>query len=127
MKFTKVKTIAAQKFELETGTEYFLKVDSLPRTVHIPAETKDGKEVRPASNVQAIMVTDLQTGQTGELMLTHVLENSLTDGYPDGYNGKIFRIVKGEKLRGKDYFPMQIDEVEIEAENEEPTTAKNKK
>lgn len=113
MKFKRVHTVAAQRFEIEIGKEYFLRVDSGERLVRIPAELKDGKETRPASEVNAVMVTDMLSGETGEMMLNHVMQTALQDNYPDGYKDKIFRVVKGEKQRGKDYYPMQIDEVEI--------------
>lgn len=72
---------------------------------------KDGKERQPPLLAH---VTDLETGQQGQIIVGTVLNSELNSEYPDnGYVGKQFSICQ-RKIEGRDYSTWDIAEIEVE-------------
>jgi len=123
LKFKKVATVAANRFEIPEEKEFFIKFDSAITVIDRPAVmNKDGSEKEPASTMPAAFVTNLLTGEVGQLVLSQVLNDTLTKEYPDaGYVNRFFRVVK-HKVNGKRYFSYEVDEVEVEQDPQPPLT-----
>jgi hypothetical protein len=65
-------------------------------------------------------VTDMETGELGEIILGQILKEKLAEHYPDnGYVGKIFAISKSAPEGSRKYSLFHIAEVQDEPEVEQ--------
>jgi hypothetical protein len=121
LKFKKVATVAANRFELPEEKEFFIKFISAITVIDCPAVmNKDGTEKEPASTMPSAFVTDLITGKIGQLVLSQVLNDAIIKEYPNTEHvNRCFRIVK-HKVNGKRYFSYEVDEIEVEHDPEPP-------
>jgi hypothetical protein len=117
VKFKKVKAVTRPLFKWVNGKERFFRIDS---AMFIGKENKaagDGKKMEAA---HLCFVTDLESGEEGQIILGKVLQEIFKEQYPeDTYVGKAFSIVQN-KVDGKGYNVYVVTEVEVEAD--EPVT-----
>jgi len=71
----------------------------------------DDKKREPA---EICNVIDLTTGEEVQIIVAAVVQSVWEDEYPkDSYVGKGFKITKGVKAAGKQYFQYSVDEIEL--------------
>lgn len=91
------------------GVPLYIKADGAIYTGKPQKGAKEGE--KPADLMPA---TNLETGESGEIIVSAVVKSALDEGYPDaGYVGLAFSITKGDKPKGKRYFQYTVDEVEV--------------
>lgn len=73
--------------------------------------TRDGATMDPADLANVI---NLETGEEAQIIVATVLKGILDDNYPKGaYVKKQFLLTKGEKQKGKRYFPYIVEEIQV--------------
>ena len=85
--------------------------------MHIGKEQKSGRKGATEETKRApatlCNIVNLEDGAEGQLIVSAVVKSILDDEYPQGaYVGKCFAITKHERVRGKDYFPYDVNEIE---------------
>lgn len=108
-KFKVIRQVTLPTFKLTVGIPFAFRVDA---PMYVGKKLKDDKDAKrePATIVN---VTNLDTGEVGQLVLGAVLKGNLEEQYPEAsYVGKSFAILKGEKREGKRYNEYQIMEIE---------------
>lgn len=111
MKFKKVRVVTLPLFKWQANLERYYRFDGAmfqgkPMKENV-AEGAKKKEPAILANV-----TDLETGEQGQIILGKVLQEILTEDYPaDAYVGKCFAIEQ-RKIAGKDYNGYSVTEIE---------------
>lgn len=108
-KFKIVRQVTLPTFKLQVGIPFAFRADGvIVQGKKLKTDTDSKRE--PAS---LLAVTNLDTGEVGQIVLGAVLKGNLEEQYPDqAYVGKSFAILKGEKREGKRYNEYQIMEIE---------------
>lgn len=90
-----------------------------PRYLRIEGAIYLGKEMKPAEGKKPMepahlaRVTDLETGELGEVIVPAVLKSTLEESMPNNaYVGKCFAITKQKRQEGKRYDKFGVDEIE---------------
>lgn len=108
-KFKVVKHVTMPTFKLANDIPLFVTIDD---KIFTGKKLKGEDKKEPAKIVN---VTNLTTGEVGQIVLGTVLLSNLMETYPnDGYVGKSFQITKHSKVAGKEYNNYTILEIEIE-------------
>jgi hypothetical protein len=111
-KITNHVTLPILKFGVEPK---YLRFDA---PAHVGKVVDDKKEPPTMARV-----TDMETGEVGEIILGLVLKENLFDAYPDdSYVGKIFRIAKNAPEGARKYALWEVLEVELEDDAPEATS-----
>ena len=93
----------------------------IEKPVHVRIESKmfKGQAQKATAGRQAmepatiVNVTNLETGEVGQLILGATLVSILTEAYPgDKYVGVAFRFTKHPKKDGKRYHTYSVEEIE---------------
>lgn len=96
-------------FKFVTGQPVYVRIDG---PIHLGKEVQTNSQMGVASLAD---VTNLETGETGEIIVSTVLQNILGDEYPEGeYIGKSFEMIKGvekEGGAGQKYSPYIVREL----------------
>lgn len=104
------KRVTVQLFKMKPGADNYYLIDG---AMH------EGKKIDEDKNAAILMnVTDLVTGEEGQIICPTILQRELTEGYPDdGYVGKKFwwRITR---VPGVKYNLVDIAELEAEGEGD---------
>jgi hypothetical protein len=97
------------------------KLDSTPRYLRFEGAVYIGKVVEDKKEPPHLAkVTDMETGEMGEVILGTVLLGNLNEHYPeDKYVGKIFCLTKTSPEGSRKYSLYNITEVEEEAKEVE--------
>jgi hypothetical protein len=97
------------------------RLDENPRHLRFDVPYYVGKVVDDKKDPPTMCkVTDMETGELGEIILGQILKEKLTEHYPnDGYVGKIFKISKTAPEGARKYSLFHIAEVEEEPEVEQ--------
>ena len=116
MSFKVKKNLTKTLFKFITGEPRYLKFQGA-LFVGKELKAKEGaKKMEPAT---LAFVTDLETGEEGQVIINAVVKSVLTDEYAnDAYVGKCFQITKNARAPGKTYDPFSIAEIEDPAEIE---------
>lgn len=114
-KFKKTRAITLPLFKWQNGVERYYRIDaSIFQGKQIKGDTS-GKEPAFLANV-----TDLETGETGQIILGTVLRGILHDEFPeDTYVGRSFAITQSRDA-GKDYNHYSVIEIEPDEVDEKP-------
>lgn len=109
----------AVKIKSKITLPQFKFVVEVPRYLRIESAIYLGKEMKPAEGKKAMepahlaRVTDLETGELGEVIVPAVLMSTLQEAMPnDSYVGKCFAITKQKRQEGKRYDKFGVDEIE---------------
>lgn len=107
-----IKTVTPTQFKLVGSQTLYIRINAAIFTGKQLKGDKSNK--KPA---QLCGVTNLETGEAGQIVVPTVMESTLNEEYPDNaYVGKCFSITKGEKVQkpGVDvgYFKYRIEEIE---------------
>lgn len=108
-KFKVVRNLTLPLFKFVEGTPQNLLITS---AMFVGKEMKaiEGKKKEPATLCN---VTDMETGEAGQIILHAVVKSILNDEYPnDSYVGKAFEICKKGKDPGKEYNRFTVWEIE---------------
>lgn len=71
----------------------------------------DGKPAREPAHLAHCI--DLETGNECQIIVAAVVLSVLSDEYPgNSYVGKCFAITKKDRVKGKQYFPYSVEEIE---------------
>lgn len=110
--FKTLKKLTRPTFKFVIGKAVYVRIDE---KVFIGKELKkdasEGGNKREPAHVAN--VTNLETGELGQIIVSAVVLSVLNDEYPgDTYVGKCFSITKLQKTEGKAYFPYNVDEIE---------------
>jgi len=96
------------------------KADGVPLYVKFDSAIFTGKEIKGTGEkakmepARLANVTNLETGELGQIICNKVLEGTLTEEYPDnGYVNKGFAITQHGKASGKRYHTYTIAEIEV--------------
>lgn len=105
-KFKKTKLIALPLFRMIANKQIFVLVD---------APMYLGKKVDPKKEAATLMrVTDLETGEEGQIIIGKVLHDLIGENYPDdSYVGKKFAIVMRQRA-DKKYNTYDLSEIETD-------------
>lgn len=107
-KYERVRHVTLPTLKQEVGQPLFVRADSEIFEGQ-EREGKDGEKVKPA---RVIAVTNLETGEQGQMVLGTVLEGNLSEKYPNkSYVGKCFEIVKGPKPERARYHLYELYEI----------------
>lgn len=105
--FKKVKNVTLPLFKLANNEPNYLRFDE---PVFVGKVVVDKKEPPTMANV-----TDLETGEQGQIILGSVLLENLNQHYPDNaYVGKSFEIVKHSPEGARKYSLWNVAEIEVE-------------
>lgn len=117
-----VRHVTLPLFKFDGKTPSYLRFDGAMFTGKI---VDDKKEPPTMANV-----TNMATGEMGQIIVGAVLKQELTNQYPnDSYVGKTFEIVKSAPEGARKYSLWNITEVEVstgEAEQEAPAKSGKK-
>lgn len=110
LQFKVVRKVTLPVLKISINKPYFVKIDDkIFQGKKLDNDKKDNKE--PAFLVN---VTDLKSGEQGQIVLNKVLKETLLEEYPDeSYVGLCFQIVKKPKDMGKDYHTFSLVEIEL--------------
>ena len=108
--FKVIKKVTLPVLKISINKEYFVKIDDkIFQGKKLENDKKDNKE--PAYLVN---VTDLKSGEQGQIVLNKVLKETLLEEYPeDSYVGLCFQIIKKPKDTGKDYHTFSLVQIEV--------------
>lgn len=114
MKFKKVRVVTLPLFKWQANFERYYRIDG-PMFVGKSmkeAPATDGKPSKQKEPAVLCNVTDLETGEQGQIILGKVLQEILNEDYPEqAYVGKCFAIEQ-RKIPGKDYNGYSVTEIE---------------
>ena len=110
LQFKVVRKVTLPVLKISINKPYYVKIDDkIFQGKKLDNDKKDNKE--PAFLVN---VTDLKSGEQGQIVLNKVLKETLLEEYPDdSYVGLCFQIVKKPKDTGKDYHTFSLVEIEV--------------
>ena len=104
------KVVTKSLFKFVTGETVYARIEG---------PIYEGKEIKSDSNMGVAHLCDvvnLETGESGEIIVSTVLGNILNDEYPEAaYVGKCFAMTKGvekEGRGGQKYSPYLVQELE---------------
>lgn len=101
-KVKRVLTLPHMKLKLNETV--YIRIESEPEKKTF---TRNGNE----ETLEAMQVTDLETGEMKELAMLTVLESRLREFFPDGIAGVCVALTQVKK-EGKDYFNFNLTEIE---------------
>lgn len=106
------KRVTLPLFKIVPNQELYIRCESAMFIgKEITEKDPKAKKKEPATLMQ---VTDLQTGELGQIICGAVLKGILNDEYPnDAYKGKCFAI-EMHKIAGKDYNGYTVTEIEAD-------------
>jgi hypothetical protein len=121
MKFKKVRDVTLPAIKLELDHLYYLRFD----TAFVSKEPKAVADKPREAPMQTALVTNMESGDRGQLIAGEILFNEIVGAYPgEAYVGRIFEIVKEDpKVPGKRYKLYRVTEVSMELESESATVA----
>lgn len=116
-KFTRKRAVTLPTFKVEVDKTLYLMVNSAmylgkEQKAKAGEEAKKGaaKMDQPAT---ILPVTDVETGEQGQIIVNAVLKGILDETYPDeSYVGKSFEITKHDKKAGKRYHTFSVFEID---------------
>lgn len=115
IKVTKVRAVTLPLFKMMNNREYIFRFVG-PMFIGKEVQAKEGKKMEPPHLAH---VTDLNTGEDGQIILGAVLVKELQENYPgDTYVGKSFEIVKHAPDGPKRYSLWTITEVAVTLEDD---------
>jgi hypothetical protein len=110
VKFRRLKQVTFPTLKVNGETPYYFKFTSPIQDGR--AQTKAGEDGKPMKPARVALVVDMDTGQSGQIIVPAVLERIMQDNYPgDSYVGKGFEIVKHLPANGKRYSTFDVNEV----------------
>lgn len=119
MAFKTKKFVTLPHIKLAPGKDYYLRFDT---AMHLGKAIEKDRE--PATLAQ---VTDMETGEVGEIICSQLLRENLNEAYPkDAYVGLVFHI-RLTKVPDKKYNLVHIAEVEVEDEEKSAASVGAKK
>ncbi len=108
-KFIRVKSVTRPVFKFPTTASLYLRFDG-PIYIAEKSTAPSQKDMEPPHLAN---VTDMETGEEGQIVLGSVLISELEKAYPgETYVGKIFEIGK-KKIPEKKYSLWTINEVSV--------------
>jgi hypothetical protein len=114
-KYTRTRSVTLPVFKVEVEVPLYLMVNG-PMFIGKPVEAKtgaDGKKGVPMEPATIMPVTNIETGEVGQIIVNAALKSILDETYPkDSYVEKSFEIVKHEKRAGKRYHTFSVFEIE---------------
>jgi len=112
-KLHKKKAIALPILRIVNERSYYLRIDEAMFVgKQIESDKKKGKG--PAT---IMTVTNLETMEQAQIVVPVVLEGTLEEAFPEqSYVGRLFEIVKHNKVGDQAYHTFTVVEIEIEAE-----------
>ncbi|MHB1097898.1 MAG: hypothetical protein ACYC3F_17200 [Gemmatimonadaceae bacterium] len=118
------KHVTLPLFKWENNTPYYYRFDG-PIAQGKPIKEKAGESKKEPAFLAS--VTNLATGEQGEIILGTVLRGILEDDYPEAaYVGKCFELVQ-KRITGKNYNSYGVTEIEVDsAATESAPTSKKK-
>lgn len=111
--FKRVKQVTYATFKVRAEEPRFFKFLG---PIHVGnASTKAGSDGTPMKPANVALVTDMQSGEQGQIVVPAVLERILLDSYPgESYVGKCFEITKHQPAEGKRYSTFDVFETAAE-------------
>jgi len=124
-KFTVKKHVTLPLFKWENNKPYYYRFDAAIEQGK-PIKEKDGESKKEPAYLAP--VTNLESGEQGEIILGTVLRGILDEDYPDAsYVGKCFELVQ-KRITGKNYNSYGVTEIEVDsAAQKEPAKNTSKK
>lgn len=121
--FTRKQAISLPSISLEENKIRYFRFDAIiVKGTRGSSEAAAGPESGRVDTTQRkqkeppylVVVTDMETGEKGMLIVNAVLYSTMKQMFPnDGYVGKTFEVEKLPKAKGKDYHTFNVYEVEI--------------
>ena len=110
-RFTTKRKLVMPLLKAQTNVPIYVK----PTKPHFTGKTIPAKEGKKAQDpAEVCNVIDLTTGEEVQIIVAAVVQSVWADEYPDdSYVGKGFKITKGVKAAGKQYFQYSVDEIEL--------------
>lgn len=117
MSFTpqRKKLLTPPVFKLVENQPRYVKITG---PMHLGKEEKDsvdaaGKPVQKKAPATLAPCINLEDGAEGQIIIAAVVKSTLEDNFSgESYVGHCFAITKGERVKGKQYFPYLIEEIE---------------
>jgi hypothetical protein len=115
--FKVLKKITLSFLKLDVDVTRYVRIDG-PMHIGQDLKQKRGEKGEPGRAVMEpatiCNVTDLETGEACNMIVSAVLKSVFEESYKDAsYVGKGFALTKRAKKEGKRYFPIEVSEVEI--------------
>lgn len=108
-KFEVAKVLTKTLFKFVVDSPLHIKMDG---PMYIGKQQKGRGEKAKMEPATLADVTNLETGEEGQIILGAAVKSIFEENYPgDGYVGKKFRITKLEKAADKQYFPYNVVEL----------------
>lgn len=118
-RFARTKSVTLPVFKVEEEVPLYLTVNGA-MFVGKPIEAKtgdDGKKGKPMEPATIMPVTNIDSGEMGQIIVNAALKSILEETYPkDAYVGKSFEVVKHAKKAGKRYHTFSVFEIDPTAE-----------
>jgi len=113
------RVLTLPTFKLVVDAALYVRIDTA-MAVGTVRVGRDGK--KPDKEPPTVMtVTNLESGEQGQLIANTVVKTTLDEEYPSGaYVGKCFSITKQKRKEGKSYDPFSIVEIEDPAVADKP-------
>lgn len=110
-RFATKRKLVMPLLKAQTNVPIYIK----PTKAHFTGKTMPAKEGKKAQEpAEVCNVIDLTTGEEVQIIVAAVVQSVWADEYPDdSYVGKGFKITKGVKAAGKQYFQYSVDEIEL--------------
>ena len=117
--FKVVKNVTLPLFKLEKNKDYYFRFEG---PIHTGKDIKGKSTDDRKQPAELAKVTNLETGELGEIICPMILRETMQEDYPDdGYVGKCFALSL-TRPEGKAYNLVSITEIEVTA-TAEPTSA----
>lgn len=115
-KFTVKKHVTLPLFKWENNKPCYYRFDG-PIEQGKPIKEKVGETKKEPAYLAP--VTNLETGEQGEIILGTVLRGIMDEDYPDAaYVGKCFELVQ-KRITGKNYNSYGVTEIEVDSAAQE--------
>lgn len=118
LKYKKVKSVTVALIKMSENKEYVFK---LTGPIAVGKELKNGpkgEDGHARKAAELVPVTDMETGEEGQIIVGTTLKSELEEAYPgESYIGRVFEIVKHnlrEGVGGSRYRTYSVTEVSIE-------------
>lgn len=114
--FTRKRAVTLPTFKVEVDKPLYLKVNGamyLGKEQKAAAGDAKGGKAKMDQPATIMPVTNVETGEQGQIIVNAVLKGILEETYPDeSYVDKAFEIVKHDKRAGKRYHTFSVFEIE---------------
>lgn len=122
VQFEKVRAVTLPLFKIVPNAIIYVRSDS-PMFIGKELKESKGNAEKKKEPATLMKVTNLMTGEQGQIICGTVLRDIFNDEYPtDSYVGKCFSI-EMHKVPGKDYNGYSVSEVRVKApDTEAPAT-----